>query len=105
MKPARLTTPKLVLVALALAAGPAASQGRPSTASMTCGQVAQLVIDRRAVVLATGGQTFDRFVSDRTSCEATEEVRGAFVPTRDAPRCFVGYRCYEPGRGDRFERF
>ncbi|SOR27355.1 conserved protein of unknown function [Methylorubrum extorquens] len=56
-------------------------------------------------MLGTGGPTFDRFVRDRSFCEATEIGRRAFVPTRDNPGCFVGYTCYEPGPGDRFGDF
>ncbi|MDP4022113.1 hypothetical protein Q8W71_05735 [Methylobacterium sp. NEAU 140] len=90
--------PAILLLAASL--GPAAAQGRPSTTAMNCGQAARLVEARGAVVLGTGGQTYDRFVRDRSFCEPTEIARRAFRPTRDDPACLVGYTCYEPSRDD-----
>ena len=96
----------LLLSWAALAAGlsPAVAQ-RPSTTNLTCAQARAVVARQGAAVLGTGGPTFDRFVRDRSFCEATEIGRRAFVPTRDDPGCFVGYTCYEPGPGDRFGDF
>ena len=95
------TAPR-VLACLAFGfATPALAQGRPSSVAMTCGQTARLVQTSGALVLGTGGQTFDRYVRDRTFCEPTEIARRAFAPTRDDPACFVGYTCYEPSRDDR----
>ena len=90
----------LGMVAAATLASPAAAQ-RVSTLNLTCGQAAGLVRQQGAVVLGTGGATFDRFVVSRRFCEVTEIVRPAFVPTRDAPSCPIGYRCKEPS-GDEF---
>lgn len=84
--------------------GPAAAQ-RLSTTDLTCGQARAVVQRQGAAVLGTGGPTFDRFVRDRSFCEATEIGKRAFVPTREGPGCFVGFTCYEPGRGDRFGDF
>ena len=84
----------------------AAAQNRPSTTDLTCRQSAGIVQSRGAVVLGTGGYTYDRFVANRGFCEITEITRAAFVPTRDSPSCFVGYRCREPSRTDSFtDRF
>ncbi|MGU3537019.1 hypothetical protein [Methylobacterium sp. A54F] len=80
----------------------AAMAQRPSTTAMSCGQARSAVMRAGAVVLGTGGQTYDRFVRDRNFCEATEIARTAFAPTRDNLRCFVGYTCYEPSRNDWF---
>ncbi|MDV2984376.1 UNVERIFIED_CONTAM: hypothetical protein Q9R58_08675 [Methylobacteriaceae bacterium AG10] len=92
-------------VALLIAgSGPALAQ-RPSTTNLTCAQARALVTRQGAAVLGTGGATYDRFVRDRSFCEATEIGRRAFVPTRDTPGCFVGFTCYEPSRGDRFGDF
>lgn len=92
-------------VALLIAgSGPALAQ-RPSTTNLTCAQARALVTRQGAAVLGTGGPTYDRFVRDRSFCEATEIGRRAFVPTRDTPGCFVGFTCYEPSRGDRFGDF
>ncbi|MDB5647828.1 hypothetical protein [Methylobacterium sp.] len=89
---------------LVACAGPALAQ-RPSTAAMSCGQAKSLVDRQGGIVLGTGGQTYDRFVRGRSACEVTEITVPAFVPAGDTPRCFVGYRCIEPGRGDRFDDF
>ncbi|GJD33355.1 hypothetical protein QO012_000971 [Methylobacterium aerolatum] len=78
----------------------ALAQGRPSTVAMSCVQATRLVAGQGAIVLGTGGQTYDRFVRDRSFCEPTEIARRAFRPTRDNPQCLVGYTCYEPGRDD-----
>lgn len=91
-----------ILVAASLV--PALAQ-RPSTTTLSCAQARAVVARQGAAVLGTGGPTFDRFVRDRSFCEATEIGRRAFVPTRDGPGCFVGFTCYEPGRGDRFGDF
>lgn len=89
-----------IAAAALMVAAPAAAQTRPSSTTMTCRQAAELVQARGAIVLGTGGQTYDRFVRDRSFCEITEIARRAFRPTRDNPACLIGYTCYEPGIGD-----
>ncbi len=99
-----MTRPALVSLTLAasLMATAAVAQGRPSTTAMTCGQARGFVSSRGAAVIGTGGQTYDRFVRDRGFCEATEVTKTTFVPTRDNPSCFIGYRCIEPSQDDWF---
>jgi hypothetical protein len=63
---------------------------------MNCGQARGFLAARGAAVIGTGGQTYDRFVRDRSFCQPTETTQAAFVPTRDTPECFIGYRCREP---------
>ena len=100
MRPSLSAT--LILITAARAAPTAASaQGRPTTTSMSCNQAGRLVASQGAIVLGTGGPTYDRFVRDRSFCEPTEIARRAFRPTRDNPQCLVGYTCYEPGNDDR----
>ncbi|WP_091714588.1 hypothetical protein [Methylobacterium phyllostachyos] len=89
-----------IVAALILAAGPAVAQTRPSSTTMTCQQAAALIRSRGALVLGTGGMTYDRFVRDRSFCEPTEIAKRAFRPTRDNANCLIGYTCYEPGPGD-----
>lgn len=89
-----------VLSLAALATMPALAQGRPSTTTMSCAQASRLVAARGAIVLGTGGQTYDRFVRDRSFCEPTEIAHRAFRATRDNPACLVGYTCYEPSPDD-----
>jgi hypothetical protein len=88
-------TKSLLAVAAFLLATAAAAQPRPSSVAMTCGQAAALVASRGAIVLGTGGYTYDRFVHHRGFCLITETTKPAWVPTRDTPQCFVGYTCVE----------
>ena len=86
----------LLSLAVALAAtSTAAAQPRPSSVQMSCRQAAGLVASQGALVLGTGGFTYDRFVADRRFCLRTEVTEAAWVPTADTPQCFVGYRCKE----------
>ncbi len=78
---------------LVLAAGPALAQQRPSTLDRTCAANRQSVNASGAIVLGTGGFTYDRFVRDRGFCQHGDFLEPAFVPSRDTAQCFVGYRC------------
>ncbi|WP_245571789.1 hypothetical protein [Microvirga subterranea] len=69
------------------------AQTRPSTVNRPCIASRQLVIARGAIVLGTGGFTYDRFVRDSSFCEVGEYAQPAYVPSLDTPQCFVGYRC------------
>ena len=82
-------------LALSLPAATALAQ-RPQSPAMTCRQAAGLVFARGAVVLGTGGHTYDRYVRDRGFCEVTESTKPGYAPTLDNPQCPVGYRCFEP---------
>ena len=86
---------KAIMATLALMAltGAAEAQGRPSTTGMTCGQAARLVATRGAVVLATGRDTYDRYVRSPGFCDSGYYARPAFVPARDNPQCNIGYYC------------
>src|SRR3954447_1039724 len=66
---------------LALAAGLLSTgtlaQPRPSTTDMRCAQAAGIVAARGAIVLGTGGFTYDRFVSDASHlCDQAEDRAG-----------------------------
>ena len=87
MKPIALST------LLLLAAVPALAQPRPSTPDRLCIANRQSVAASGAIVLGTGGHTYDRFVRDRSFCEHGDYLEPAFVPSRDTAQCFVGYRC------------
>jgi hypothetical protein len=86
---------KRIAVALVLVASVqgAVAQARPSTPARSCASSRQDVLSRGAAVLGTGGQTYDRFVRDRSFCQFDEIIEPAWVPSRDTPTCFVGYRC------------
>jgi hypothetical protein len=91
----------LFVIAVTLEVGTAAAQPRPSTVAMSCGQAAGLVASHGAIVLGTGGYTYDRFVTDRRFCLRSEVTEPAWVPAGDTPQCFVGYRCKVPIGRDR----
>jgi hypothetical protein len=69
------------------------AQSRPSTVNRPCFASRQIVLAQGAVVLGTGGHTYDRFVRNRSFCEFDEYAEPAWVPSRDTPACFIGYRC------------
>jgi hypothetical protein len=88
-------------VLLALSTTAASAQPRLSSVTQPCGASQQYVFARGAVVLGTGGYTYDRFVRDRNFCEFNQFLEPAFVPSLDTPQCFVGYRCKD-GPNDLF---
>ena len=102
----------MLVIAIVLAAGAAIAQprrapaveGRPSTTAMSCSQARALVTARGAIVLGTGGLTYDRFVSNAGACALAEIAEPAFEPSAENPQCFVGYRCVyrrnEPPSGE-----
>jgi hypothetical protein len=68
-----------ILFALAIStfATSTVAQPPPSTVVMSCGKAAALVASAGAIVLGTGGHTYERFVRARSLCvygEATEPV-------------------------------
>lgn len=83
---------------LALNAGTALAQSRPSTESRPCAASQRDVRTQGAIVLGTGGFTYDRFVRDRSFCQFDESLDPAWVPSRDKDACFVGYRCKSQSR-------
>jgi len=90
-----------LLPAIALILVATAAQ-RQLTTNLTCQQARVIVGGAGAIVLGTGGPTYNRFVRDRSFCEPTEFTRAAFAPTRNDPRCFIGYTCFEPSGDDWF---
>ncbi len=92
---------RTILAIALLAPSLAVAAPRPSTTAMSCGAAHALVTHRGAIVLGTGGDTYDRFVANRSLCEIEQVIQPAFVPTASNPQCFIGYRCIEP----RFNRF
>jgi hypothetical protein len=77
---------------LLLLTGPALAQ-RPDTRAMSCQQAASLVASRGAVTLSTGPDIYDRYVRHESMCWSGYYGRPAFVPTRDRPRCMIGFYC------------
>ncbi|MGE4373660.1 MAG: hypothetical protein AB7E29_12330 [Xanthobacter sp.] len=79
------------------------AQQMPNTRDMTCEQAANLVARKGGVVLRTGENTFDRYVSDLNFCAMGDALRPEWVPTRDQKQCFIGYTCYTPFLDNRFD--
>lgn len=91
-----------VLIALSLAGlvpaaaaprGTAVVAGRPYTPALACTAAHALVSARGAIVLGTGPDLYDRYVSSDGFCQMDEVAMPAFVPSGDSPQCFVGYTC------------
>ena len=78
-----------------VASAPAFAQGRPNSVNMTCAQARGAVNSAGALVLGTGGSTYDRYVSNRSFCTPSEVTDPGFAPTLDNPQCLVGYLCVE----------
>jgi len=92
----RATT--ITLIAIAACASGALAQGRPSTTAMTCAAAASFVASRGAVVIGTGGDTYERVVTSQGFCNRGEDTKPLFAPTRDNGACFIGYYCFEYSR-------
>jgi len=88
----------ILTLAILLNAGMATAQTRPSTVSRPCAASQRDVQVNGAIVLGTGGYTYDRFVRDRSFCQIDEALDPAFVPSLESPTCFVGYRCKTQSR-------
>lgn len=80
----------------------AQAQGRPDVRAMTCGEARALVRQNGAVVLTTGRHTYDRYVTNRRYCPVGQVTERAYVQTRDAQSCFVGFTCEIDRRDERF---
>ncbi|MFD2052835.1 hypothetical protein ACFSQT_06840 [Mesorhizobium calcicola] len=78
-----------------LLAATSLAEARPDTRTMDCQQLQQLIQSRRAVVLTTGPNTYDRYVRQfGNECDWPEVPMSAYVATRDG-HCPV-YRCDQP---------
>ena len=86
------------LIALAACLSAAQAQTRLSTTSMSCTGAASFVASRGAVVIGTGGDTYERVVSSQGFCNRGEDTKPLFAPTRDNGACFIGYYCFEYSR-------
>ena len=76
------------------------AQGRPSTTTMSCTAAASFIVSRGAVVIGTGGDTFERAVVHQGFCNMGEYTKPLFARTRDLSACFVGYYCFDGSRND-----
>jgi hypothetical protein len=69
------------------------AQRRPDTLSMPCASAAGLVRSAGAIVLGTGPNIYDRYVSSRAFCQRDEQIEPRWLATADTRQCFVGYGC------------
>ena len=97
MRPAR---PLIIALAMACAST-AMAQSRPSTTTMTCAAANAFVRARGAVVMGTGRDLFDRYVSDQSQCQRGQSTLPAVAPTTDNAQCMIGWRCIEVTIDDR----
>ena len=94
-----MSTSATVLILIAVTSPGAMLSGRPSSTSMTCAAAYNLVTQRGAVVIGTGGDTYDRAVAHQGFCERGEVTVPLYAPTLDKRTCFIGRTCiYDPGR-------
>lgn len=54
-----------------------------------------MVAQQGAIVLGTGGATYQRLVRDTSFCQRLETAQTVYAPTRDTPQCPVGNACRE----------
>lgn len=88
------------LALLGLCAGQAFAQNGPDTTRMPCAASAELVRRNGAVVLHSGPNIYDRYVSAQNFCAREELMKPAWLPAADTPQCFVGYYCQREDWGD-----
>ena len=93
MQNLRIGASVLVLASAIGAAAPAFAQNRPSTTAMTCQQAQGLVQSAGAIVLGTGGFSYDRIVRHSGICTREEMGVPTWAPTRDVAQCMIGYVC------------
>jgi hypothetical protein len=91
----------VVVTLIGMSFGAALAQSRPMTTSMSCDQARSLVATQGAAVLSTSATAYDRYVASGGYCIRGEVASPAFVPTANAPRCFVGSRCVPHNQGSR----
>lgn len=71
----------------------ALAQGRPDSLRMSCEATRRLVSDRGALILGTGPDLYDRYVSSQFYCQRDEMTYPVWLRTADQGQCFIGYRC------------
>ena len=89
------------VLAMTLAIPSVAAAARPNATTMSCAQAAATVAQAGAIVMSTGQHTYERFVASQQFCIRHEITRPGYAPTRDSPRCQVGYVCETPDWLDR----
>ena len=86
-----MRTISFIFAAALIGASPALAE----TPTISCNQAKAQVSATGAAVVRSSANVFDRFVTDRRFCQATQITRIAFIETTDTAYCPVGYRCEE----------
>ncbi|MDB5543592.1 MAG: hypothetical protein JWO64_741 [Hyphomicrobiales bacterium] len=87
------------LTLVTLGAQSALAQERLDTMRMTCATSADIVRRSGAIVLHSGPNIYDRYVSSQNFCFRDEIMKPTWVPAADKAQCFVGYRCQREAWG------
>lgn len=86
----RLATAVTILGLVTLISAPADAQSRRvNSQSISCDQVRTMISKQGAVIMNTGRNTFDRYVSNRSFCQVNEVAKSDFIPTKDNAKCPV----------------
>ncbi len=83
----------IAISAALVLSGAAYAQSRLSTVNMSCAQAQATVKSAGAVVLGTGGGSYDRFVASGGFCSFQEVAAPTWVPARDTAHCAIGFVC------------
>lgn len=76
--------------------GAALAAGRPDARKMDCSQVQALINQDKAVVLATGQHTYDRYVANSRYCSMGDFGQLQLISTRDTSQCAVHHCTTNP---------
>lgn len=80
---------------LLLAASVTFAEAHPNSLAMSCASTRGLVQQTGAVVIATGSNLYDRFVTDAGYCAINQKAEPAWLATADEPQCLIGRRCVD----------
>ena len=82
-------------ISFILTASSAFAQAGPNSLTMNCTHARAVVQQSGAVVMYTGPDIFDRYVSSGSYCAGNEWTEPAWVVTTDQKHCLVGQVCRE----------
>lgn len=71
---------------------PALAQALPDSLRMSCASARALVQQQGAVVIGTGPNIYERFVTEAGKCYS-QRSEPAWIATADQEKCLVGQRC------------
>ena len=87
MRSALFTIPFILIASSSFA------QAMPNSLVMSCSAAKGLVQQNGAVVIGTGPNLYDRFVSSTAFREPMQRSEPAWIATADQAQCLVGRRC------------